>query len=151
VLDAYHGTGTIWQNVQKQYAGKIKTLKIDKLQKDPCFVMIGDNEKFMESIDLTRFDVIDLDAYGVPFEQLEIMFRKGWKGLCFVTFIQSVMGILPHEMLKLLNYPEAAIKDCPTLLGKNGFKKFCNYLFLRGVKKVTVRQNQRKAYLAFQT
>ena len=33
-------------------------------------------------MDLDRFSVIDLDAYGVPLEQLEILLRRSWRRPC---------------------------------------------------------------------
>lgn len=76
VLDCYHGIGTIWKNVQEKYSGKISIVKIDKIKKDESFQLVGDNIKYLNGMDLSRFDVVDLDAYGIPFEQLKSIFKK---------------------------------------------------------------------------
>ncbi|MBE3094663.1 MAG: hypothetical protein IMZ52_06490, partial [Actinobacteria bacterium] len=136
VVDAYHGSGSIWKNIQEQYGGKINILKIDKEQKDDCFMLLGDNNKYLEAIDLNKYDVIDLDAYGIPFEQLQMLFKKKYHGIVFVTFIQTVMGALPHEFLNDLGYSKNMVERCPTLFFKNGFKKLCDWLKINGVNKI---------------
>jgi hypothetical protein len=151
VIDAYHGQGSIWKNIQARYKGQINILKIDKKKKDQdAFVFLGDNSKFLSSLDLKAFDVVDLDAYGVPFDQLKSLWGGGFRGVCFVTFIQSVIGILPKEFLYALGYTENMVEKIPTLFSKGGFQKLLDYLSMNGVKKVRVRKFQRKAYLAFQ-
>jgi len=149
VLDAYHGHGTIWKNVQKRYAGRIRTLKIDKLQKDPTFVCIGENQKFIESLDLKKFDVIDLDAYGVPYEQLDLLFRKKYCGVVFVTFIQSMLGGMPTGILECAGYTKAMIEKCPTLFAKNGIEVMRRFLYKNGVRKIRIRSNGKKHYMCF--
>jgi hypothetical protein len=149
VLDCYHGSGSIWKNIQKKYGGNIKILKIDKEQKDDGFVLIGENEKYIKSLNLNNFDVVDLDAYGVPYEQLKEVFKQGFKGWVFVTFIQTVMGCLPHEFLIDIGYTKEMIEKCPTLFYGNGFKKMCNFLEKNGVTKIKYRSHQRKNYIAF--
>ena len=149
VIDAYHGRGSIWKNVQKEYSGIINILKIDKEQKDDVFVFIGENSKYLESLNLDGYDVIDLDAYGVPYDQLKIIFKKQYHGIVFVTFIQTVMGCLPFEFLNDLGYTDAMIKKCPTLFYKNGFQKLCSFLKINGVKKIMYRFKDRKYYLSF--
>jgi hypothetical protein len=151
VLDAFHGYGTIWKNIEEAYAGKISITKIDTEQKDDDFVLIGDNTKFLSSLPIEKYDVLDLDAYGVPYEQLKIVFDRGFKGLVFVTFIQSVMGTLPEKMLSEIGYPGKMIKKCPTLFSKNGHDKFCRWLYLNGIRKIKERVSGRKCYFGFNT
>jgi len=150
VIDAFHGAGTIWKNIQKKYDGKIKITRIDIEQKDDVFTLIGKNEKFLPSLPLEKYDVIDLDAYGVPYEQLKIIFDRGFKGLVFVTFIQTVIGILQTDFLVDLGYTESMVKKCPSLFCKNGQEKFLRWLKIKGVDRVTMRRHARKCYLGFQ-
>ena len=149
VCDAFSGKGTIWANIRKEYLGKINLVRFDKEVKSNDFVFIGDNIKFLSAIDLTHFDVIDLDAYGVPYEQLKILFNKNFKGTVFVTFIQTMMGGLPHEFLTDIGYTKDMIKKCPTLFAKNGFDKLLNWLAMNGVTKIKYRKHARKNYIAF--
>jgi hypothetical protein len=150
VLDAFHGAGCIWKNVQKKYAGKINIVRIDKEQKDDAFVLIGDNSKYLNSLDLSKFDVVDLDAYGVPFDQLEILFKRKFKGVVFVTFVRAVFGKLPKGILNALGYTSAMVDKVPTLFDKNGFQKMLAYLSVNGVTQIKYRAKEpRKYYLCF--
>ena len=103
-------------------------------------------------VDCNRFDLIDLDAYGVPFEQLERIFReaRGEIGV-HVTFIQSVFGMLPAGFLARLGYPPPMVRKCPALFTRNGQRKMLNYLALNGVReaKIYATENQRKNYIFF--
>ncbi len=150
VIDAYAGRGTIWKNIQKRYPGEIKITKIDKEQKEDVFMFLGDNTKFLLSMPLHKYDVIDLDAYGVPYEQLKIIFNSKFKGLVFVTFIQSFVGRLNDEFLQDLGYTKAMIDKCPSLFCKDGLRKLERWLSLRGVQYITIRNHSRKSYLGFE-
>jgi len=149
VIDAFHGTGTIWKNIQKKYAGDIKITRIDIEQKDDAFMLIGDNTKFLASLPLEKYDVIDLDAYGVPYDQLKIIFDRGYRGLVFVTFIQSVMGRLQNDFLIDLGYTSEMIRKCPALFSKRGREKFLRWLALHGIRHIKIRSHARKSYLGF--
>ena len=149
ICDAFAGKGTIWANIKKKYDGKINITRFDKEAKSEDFSFIGNNVKFLTAMDLKNFDVIDLDAYGLPYEQLKIIFDKNFKGIVFVTFIQTRMGTLPIEFLIDLGYTKKMIEKCPTLFGKKGFEKVTLWLALHGVKKIKCRQHARKNYLAF--
>jgi hypothetical protein len=149
VLDAFHGNGTIWKNIEKKYPGKIKITRIDIDQKDDLFTLIGDNTKYLSFLPLQNYDVIDLDSYGVPYEQLKIIFERKFKGLVFVTFIQSVMGRLQNLFLNDLGYTTKMINKCPSLFCKNGYEKLLHWLALKGVQRVIIRKHSRKCYLGF--
>ena len=149
VIDAYSGAGTIWKNIQKKYSGKILITKIDQEQKDDSFVFIGDNVKYLTSLNLDKYDVIDLDAYGVPYEQLKIIFERSFRGTVFVTYIQSFAGRLNDGLLEDLGYTKKMIDKCPTLFGKNGLVKLTHWLSLHGINHITIRSHERKSYLGF--
>lgn len=150
VIDAYSGRGTIWKNIQKRYPGEIKITKIDKDQKEDVFMFLGDNTKFLLSMPLHKYDVIDLDAYGVPYEQLKIIFSSKFKGIVFVTFIQSFVGRLNDDFLQDLGYTKVMIDKCPSLFCKNGIKKLERWLSLQGITHITIRKHSRKSYLGFE-
>lgn len=150
VIDAYAGRGTIWKNIQKKYAGKIEIVKIDKEQKDEGFMFIGDNVKFLSSLPLHKYDVIDLDAYGVPYRQLKTVFESKFKGMVFVTFIQSYQGRLPNEFLEDIGYTKKMIDKCPSLFSKKGQMKLEQWLAIHGIRKIIIRKASRKSYLGFQ-
>lgn len=148
VLDCFAGKGTIWRAVGLVTGREINTLPIDTTNNEG-FYLPGDNRSFLSIIDLSRFNVVDLDAYGIPYEQLKILFERGYKGCVFVTFIQSVYGMMSEGLLEELGFGNGMIKEIPTLFNKKGWEYFCEYLALHGVKRIRVRGHQRKHYLYF--
>jgi len=100
-------------------------------------------------MDLTKFDIIDLDAYGSPFNQLEIIFNSNFEGPIICTFIQTMSGGLNKALLIKLGYTLAMIKKCPSLFNKSGFDKMKEYLGKNGVKTISFYSKSRKNYFSF--
>jgi len=149
VLEAFGGEGVLWGAVQRRCPEKkIKILSIDK-EKYKRVQLQGDNIKFLMSFNLSQFDVIDLDAYGMPTKQLEIVFSKKFKGVVHCTFIQSITGNMDHVILKANGYTKAMLQKAQSLFTHNGIDKFLNYLAINGVKRVKMASKSRKHYLWF--
>lgn len=77
VLDCFHGSGLIWKLVKDRTNKDINVTGIDKSDVGIFSEYVCDNVQFLKSCDLSTFDVIDLDSYGVPFEQFGILRRRG--------------------------------------------------------------------------
>lgn len=146
VLDCFSGEGKIWREIKERE--KMRDINVVSIEKKTIdrLVLQGDNRKLMGTLLLTgKFNIVDLDAYGSPFPQMEIMFdaikKSGMRedAHVFFTFIQSFQGSLHKKMLELIGYAPSMIKKIPTLFARNGFDKFCGYLALRGVRKITYR------------
>lgn len=61
VLDAFGGYGRVWEEVQKRRMDcEIHRLGIDTEARPGC--LKGDNRKWLMSLDLSKFDIVDLDA-----------------------------------------------------------------------------------------
>jgi hypothetical protein len=129
VLDCFAGSGLIWNQIKKKTQKKLNIVSIDK---KPAFLK-GNNIKYLKSLNLNDYDIIDLDAYGIPFKQIEIILNSNFKGIIFVTFIQSVFGMLPKNMLLKIGYSEKMIDKIPTLFNRNGLNKLLIYLGLYGI------------------
>ena len=151
VLDCFSGDGKIWDIVRSKTKKDIDVMSIDSKKKDRVYIQT-DNIKILTSLDLENFDIIDLDAYGIPFAQVEILFKRLYKGKVFVTMCQSMFGALPKKLLYSVGYRKTMIEKIPSLFYRNGFEKFCNYLATRGIKKVQVYQtpDERKNYIYYQ-
>jgi len=147
VLNAYNGDNAIWSYIQ-DIKKNISVIGID-IKKDKKKSLIGDNIKFLMTMDLSKFDIIDLDAYGCPIDQLEILFERRYNGIIFVTFIQSGMGNLPKKMLNRLGYTNKMIEKIPTIFSRNGFEKMKNYLSTYCVNYITCYNKNRKHYFVF--
>jgi len=150
VLDCYGGEGKIWAAVKRLTGRRIDVLSIDiKEYESVGFHLPGDNRSYLSSLNLKNFDVIDLDAYGVPFDQLELVFKSKFSGVVFITFIQSVVGVIPYDLLVDVGFSREMIRECKTLFFKSGWKYFLEYLGNRGVKSIWHRSHARKHYLGF--
>jgi hypothetical protein len=145
VLDCFAGNQIIWGKIKKRINKKFTIIGIDKSRNKKG--LRGDNLKYIKGMDLNRFDIIDLDAYGVPYKQIKMIFEKNYKGRIFITFIQSMFGELPKDMLKEIGYSEEMIKKCPTLFNRNGIEKFKGYLSKLGVIKINRITIKNKHYI----
>ena len=150
VLDCFAGNSYLWKKVKDLRKDlTINVLGIDRKKIDIA-VLRGDNRRYLGGMDLNRFDLIDLDAYGIPFEQLDCLFKRKFKGTVVLTYIQSLYGALPMKLLKRLGYTRGMIKKCPTLFYRNGLGKLEEYLAKNGVKKIRLISIRRKHYLSFE-
>lgn len=149
VLDCYGGAGKIWAAIERETGRQIRYLPIDRLDYGVGLFLPGDNLVYLASLDLSRFNVVDLDAYGVPYHQLEVLFDREFTGRVFVTMNQTVAGGLPHDMLVQIGFSKAIIQASPTLCFRNGWRHFLDYLAARGVRQVVHRSKARKHYLTF--
>lgn len=152
VLDMFSGNGTIWQEIKRRTRREILVLRIDRERGKRGAYLVGDNLKF--NLDYNQFDILDVDAYGVPFRQLERIFSARFTHpvRVFITFIQSQWGSLPRKMLTALGYTPAMIKKCPTLFYRAGQEKFLQYLALKGVRKCQIAHtpDRRKTYASIE-
>lgn len=148
ILECFGGEGVLWKEVKKRTKKNIKVLSIDK-NKYKRIQLQGDNVKFLKSIDLNQFDIIDLDAWGSPFKQLEILFQKKYKGIVHCTFIQSMMGGVNKRLLIENGYSQNMIEKIPSLFSRNWIDKLMNYLHKQGVQTVKIISQNRKNYFWF--
>lgn len=149
VLECYGGNGTIWKEVKSRTQREIKILRIEKQSDRAGVYLKGDNLKFLGSIDFSDFDIVDLDAYGIPFAQIKMVFKKRFHGVVHVTAIQSAMGMLPTGLLTASGYSKEMLKKCRTLFCKNGDEKLLGYLAKNGVVKIRRYKSGRKNYFWF--
>lgn len=136
ILDCFCGDGEIWKGVQKTVTDReLKILSIDVKNKTNQIHLIGDNRKFLSSMDLTQFDVIDVDAYGMPYDQLHMIFQRPHKpGLViFGTWMRTVIGRIPYQLLMRLGFSRRMIRKAEPLINRNGIEKFMGWLSLNGV------------------
>jgi hypothetical protein len=148
VLDLFSGEGLIWDMIKKQTKKDIKVLRVDQKKNKKGLYLIGDNLKYQ--LNYNHFDVIDIDAYGVPHRQLERIFQTvNTPTVLYITYIQTLYGGLPKKMLLELGYTEKMINKIPTLFNTHAQKKLFQWLSQNGIKKVKYycNENKRKTYL----
>lgn len=107
VLDAYGGDGDIWRAVRAARGiDDIQVTSIDKTPRQRGQLAI-DNLRYLRSADLRRFDVIDLDAWGVPAAQLRTVAESGFMGVIPWTCIVVGMGPAPNDVLRAAGVPRS--------------------------------------------
>lgn len=148
VLDCYGGDGVIWSGVKKQTDKQIRVLSIDK-QEYKSVDIVCDNLKVLAGIDLSKFDVVDLDAYGCPFAQMQTLFRRGFVGEVFVTYIQTGMGNLPTGILLQAGFSKEMLKKAQTIFTRKPMMVLDTYLSNQGITSYDEISLDRKHYLHF--
>lgn len=151
VLDCYSGSGTIWKEVKKQTKLNITIVSIEQEIGKNKTALQGNNLKYLNILELSKFDIIDLDAYGIPYAQLKIIFKRKYKGIVHVTAIQSGMGQLPKGLIKEIGYTEQMMEKISSLFNRQGIEKLKNYLYINGITKINGFFINRKNYFYFNT
>ncbi len=154
VLDCFGGKGIIWEKIKsinKKQCIEVISIEIEKGKNKKAIE--GNNLKLLPSLDLKEFNVIDVDAYGSPFKQLDIILnnRTLKQGtIIFVTDIQTMQGAVPHKLLLQDNITRKMIKKIPSLFYKKSFEIMKSYLNKKGITKIDIyRPEKRKKYYTF--
>lgn len=154
VLDAYSGQGLTWKTIHTDRPQIDMLIDEIELKGRPGVYLRGDNLKYLAGMNLSQYDIIDLDAYGIPYKQLEIIFSRrrqnGKKVIIIFTFIQTLFGVLPKGMLLKLGYTPKMISKIPSLFNRNGFEKFKQYLACRGIRRINYISVGQKHYGSFE-
>lgn len=99
--------------------------------------------------EINEIKVTCTGSRSIPRDELEIIFKKNYRGLVVVTFIQTSYGGIHKKLLVKLGYTPAMIKKIPSLIYQDGYDKILSYLALNGVKKIYEISKDRKHYLYF--
>lgn len=120
VLDAFHGHGRLWDLTREALpeGWDVQLYRSDHQSRKPGTLKI-DNARLLEALDLSKFDLIDLDAYGWPTAQLRTVARKAPNTLVLTTRISRPLGQMPLVITRDLgmNLPKGTP---PTLILKLG-------------------------------
>lgn len=134
VLDCFAGNNMLWQsgsfNLRRYYG-------IEK-EKGKGRNLYADNLRVIGSLDLSPFNIIDLDSYGVPFNQCFELFRNPTlkKGTVIVyTSITGGMNAMNKACLKYFHM-DKMYSRCKVLLNKKTTELFYAYLYENGIRKV---------------
>ena len=150
VLECYAGAGRMWSSV-KVDGVEISVTRIEIAKGKNKRALEGDCMKFLPSMNLDKYDIVDLDAYGIPAEQIRHLYDRGYMGKVIVTAIQSMQGSLPNAVLYANGFTDAMLSKSRTLFNRNGLAKLENFLYICGVKKIHgyFFGNERKNYFYF--
>lgn len=147
VLDCFAGDGTIWRLLRQEYGPRIKHVGIDRAWKRGARYL-GDNRRYLRLLPINDYNLIDIDAYGVPYEQMKTLADRLYGGIVLGTFIQCVYGGLPYAILRELGYSRRMVRKITKLFFRNGWLKWSAYLRLLGYEEVHVYHCGNKHYFS---
>lgn len=132
VLDLFAGNNILWSNFncEKYYGVEVVKGKGKNLN--------ADNLRVIESLDLSEFNVIDCDSYGIPFQQIEKLYQNPTlqSGTVIIyTAIGNSFSALSKIAIQEFGFSEMYNK-CPTLFNRMSDELFYGYLEKKGVKQV---------------
>lgn len=147
VLDCFHASGDIWKRME-QYVSINKFLGIEKNKrlKSTKEVIHDNNLKVLKHINIDNYNVIDLDAYGSPLEQMEIIFKRSEKSKIIIyTFCFYALSGIPLLMSEAPRIQER----CKTIMNQYFEEMFSSYLKKHGITEwydITFTGNIKKMY-----
>jgi hypothetical protein len=136
ILDCFHGNGELWGYIGKQI--KISVTGIEKQKGKGKGVLYGECEKIIPSLDLSRYDIIDLDAYGIPDDALIKVLDGSPKSgtIIFYTFILVGMARCTNYLLNNIGISTSMAAKCPTLFSNFAFDSYLDMLYNYNIKEV---------------
>ena len=148
VIELYAGKSVMWSILRDEYKGRVKIdlLSIEKERGKNPRALQGDNLKFIDGIDLNRFDIVDVDAYGIPSKQLMAIHRQHYKGWIIVTAIQSMFGALPKEVLLANGINREMMKKVSAVFVTKGLDYIKNFMYSLGSRYIRGFFEERKYY-----
>lgn len=138
VLDAYAGNGDIWRAVSR-WRDDLEITSIELDQRRGRGAIHGDNRRIMAAMDMTRFDVVDLDAWGQPTDQLAIALDRGFTGVLFWTFIATYPRG-SNLLLDAADIPREWAAIAPSTMFSQGgvFRLWQQFLAVRGFRQMAI-------------
>lgn len=133
VLDLFAGNNCIWSNFDcKRYYGI-------EIEKGKGKNLNADNRKVIPSLDLSDFNVIDCDSYGMPVEQLSAIFKNPTlkDGTVIIyTAISSKLSSLSAQILKYYGI-QNMYKKSKVMFNKFSHDYFYGFMYDKGIRTVT--------------
>ena len=149
ILECFAGEGILWNEVKKRTKKQLKILSIDKNNYQKISLK-GDNIRFLKSLDLTKYQIIDLDAWGCPANQLQVLFEKKYKGIVICSFVQPKLRAINKIVQLNSGYTNKMIKEASFLCRKNGLEQMLFFIKTKfKVNKVKIANYKQKYYFYF--
>ncbi|MCL2023633.1 MAG: hypothetical protein FWG82_04600 [Oscillospiraceae bacterium] len=132
VLDLFAGNNILWRGFDKErYFGV-------ELVSGKGSNLTADAKKIIDSLDLSQFNVIDCDSYGIPFEICRKLFenkRIKSETVIIYTAITNIFTQLPNECINILGI-DNMYKQAPSLFNTNAIMYFYEMLAKYSVREV---------------
>lgn len=131
VLDLFAGENMIWRNIHTDRYYGIET------EKGKGTNLNCDNRRIIPALDLSQFTVIDCDSYGIPYEQIKMLFANKTLKKGTVIIYTCISGTLNHVCVKAQkdfgiqdNYKRSRV-----LYNRYSREMFFSMLYEHGIKK----------------
>lgn len=151
VLDCYAGKGKLWKEVQRRTGRKLHVTSIEREKGKNPTAMCGDNMKILPTLDLSRYGLIDLDAYGYPAAQLKHIARRGFDGVVVVTWIGINFARQSREVVRAARIDEDFYFKHSTIFNCLNDRLLENFLYLCRAKRIRGYFLGNKKYFYYQT
>ena len=134
VLDLFAGRGELWKRLNPDtYQG----IEIEK-GKNPNAI-VGDNRLIIPKLDLSKYNVIDCDSYGVPATQIKLLYDNGTlqkSTVIIYTCISNKVSITPNVLQQYAGFYGDMYRKAKTLFNGWQSQLFFDYLATLGVERV---------------
>lgn len=138
VLDLYAGSNLLWSPFEKE-----KYFSVD-IQKGKGCNLRADSKRIIGGLDLSQFNVIDCDSYGIPFDVMQRLFQNKTLGegtIIIYTAITNRLSGLNAGCLHMFGVRNI-YRKCPSLIAADALDMFYGMLYNNGVRKVTYYETQ---------
>jgi len=132
VLDLFAGNNLIWKNFKC-----VKYFGVEKV-KGKGNNLNADNNRIIESLDLSEFNIIDADSYGIPFNQIEKIYNNHTlknETIILYTLITNKMSMINKACIKTYNLA-TIYKKTKTLVNAKAHELFYGYLYENNVTEL---------------
>ena len=129
ILECFAGKGILYNELKNTCNINLISIEIEH-NKYKSAHLTGDSFKYLKSLDLSNYNIIDLDAYGIPFKYIDYLFKSGFKGYVIVTAIQTGMGKLPKQL------SQDTIKEINNIINNTSHTEE----YIKGISKGTQEQ-----------
>lgn len=139
VLDLFAGENLIWSRIKTD-----SYLGIEKERgkgKNIC----ADNRDIIPVLDLSQFTVIDCDAYGIPYEQIQLLYENGTMRSGTVIIYTCISGVLNRLSVRTLQDfgLEKEYKRSRVLYNPYSADMFHAMLYSHGIEKAFCYTNKK--------
>lgn len=132
VLDLFAGNNILWSDFDlKKYYGI-------EMVKGKGRNLNADNLKVIPSLDLSQFNVIDCDSYGIPARQIKALYDNGsmQPGTKVIyTCIGNGLSSIDKSIIELFNL-KSMYKKVKVPFNKRGSEFFDGMLYMYGIREV---------------
>jgi len=132
VLDLYAGNNVLWRNIEtERYYGV-------ELLPDKGANLNADARQALASLDLSAFNVIDCDTYGIPFEVCHSLLNDPSVAsgtVIIYTAICNIFTRVPNACLEMFGLREL-YNAAPSLFNRNALYFFYEMLARLGVRQL---------------